>query len=96
MAEGARLESVCALTRTEGSNPSLSVVTGFSDAYDDDLMAGGRELRQGRKAATVAIPPGCRVPVIDFNDWLNASQGENKMAYLVLARKWLLPSLTMS
>ena len=28
MAEGARLESVCILTGTEGSNPSLSVIAG--------------------------------------------------------------------
>ncbi len=30
VAEGARLESVCTLTRTEGSNPSLSAIPGQS------------------------------------------------------------------
>jgi hypothetical protein len=29
--EGARLESVCTLTRTEGSNPSLSAILQFGD-----------------------------------------------------------------
>ena len=29
-------------------------------------MTGVRELRQGRKAATVAAPSGCRAPAIDL------------------------------
>ena len=51
-------------------------------------MTGGRELRQGRKAATVAIPAGYRVPVIDFSFSEFGDLGDSKLTYLVLARKW--------
>ena len=50
-------------------------------------MTGVRELRQGRKAATVAAPSGCQASAIDlFFAWCTAPGG--CVSYLVLARKW--------
>ncbi len=52
-------------------------------------MTGDRELRQGRKAATVAAPSGCQVPVIDHAGGIASLWPAGALlSYLVLARKW--------
>ena len=62
-AEGARLESVCTLTGTVGSNPTLSasmtgcaLLTGVGTA-----LRGATEPRQDRKVATVGGALGSRI-----------------------------------
>ena len=62
MAEGARLESVCTLIRTEGSNPSLSAR--FNGSPIGASATRNCEPRQARKGAAAAVVVGAGMSLV--------------------------------
>ena len=64
MAEGARLESVCAGNRTVGSNPTLSATLSCFVGLEPCALR-SREPRQAREGATVSGPP--QVPQVTLS-----------------------------